>query len=647
MNLFFTLNETVSFPFFIVSANSLKISFVSDKAKKIINIEEDKEIFLSDLLSYEASLDNVITENIRTGETFYLTNHKPVNIENRYKLEDGSLFVAFSLQEEENYFEEIKKESLFKQMLLSLSTDFISMSIDTIDKSINNALKVLGEFSGVDRCYVFRFSDDYKYKSNTHEWCKEGIEPQIENLQNMPLTKFKYNADLFLNGTPLVVNDVNEMPEEAAAEKEEFLAEGIKSVIVLPMIYQNKTVGFIGYDSCAKKRFWTEDCLYSLKIVGDIITGAMIRENAERELKVNEERYRGFFENSGLGIFHTRLDGQILHFNQAFIELFGYENRKEFLPVCTTDHRFKDPDQRWKIAEILKKEGSVTNFDTILLKKGDIEFPARVHAKLINDGVDTFVEGFLEDITERREFENALVLAKDRAEKNDQLKSHFLAQVSHEIRTPINTILSFSQLLAEELKGQVPPDLEYSFSTMDSAGKRIIRTIDLILDMSQIQTDTFELIPKQFDIVDQVIKKLYREYSYLAEEKKLEFKMSVLTAQNEVMADIYTVEQILSNLIHNAIKYTDEGGVEIKANKIDKNFIVEVIDTGIGISEEFFPNLFNTFTQESQGYTRKYEGNGLGLALVKQYCDMNNIQIDVESEKNKGSVFRLTFQENH
>ncbi|MBL1214796.1 MAG: PAS domain-containing protein [Ignavibacteriae bacterium] len=249
-----------------------------------------------------------------------------------------------------------------------------------------------------------------------------------------------------------------------------------------------------------------------------------------------------------------------------------------------------------------------------------------------------------DDIKRREQVEEELKNAIVRVEKSEKLKTEFLAQMSHEIRTPINTILSFSDLIKDELGKYADDELSYGFTGMQSAGIRIIRTIDLILNMSELQTDTYEYKPKRVDIYNDVIKKLKIEYARLADEKGLDFLISGNYKNTIIHADEYAVFQIFANLIDNAIKYTNSGKIEIKfySNGAD-NLKISVADTGIGISEEFLPNLFTTFTQEEGGYTRKFEGNGLGLALIKKYCELNNAVIEVESKKHIGSTFTVSF----
>jgi len=250
-----------------------------------------------------------------------------------------------------------------------------------------------------------------------------------------------------------------------------------------------------------------------------------------------------------------------------------------------------------------------------------------------------------EDITKRKMMESEIIKAKEKAENSEKLKSEFLAQMSHEIRSPINVILSFSNLIKTELEGKLSEELSESFKTLDNAGRRITRTIDLILNMSEIQTDSYDYLPKNLDLNRDIIEQLYDEYKYLASEKGLDLFVNYRTGNSRLFADEYSLTQVFANLIDNAITYTERGKVDINVERNNNGDLqVEISDTGIGISEQYIPNLFKPFTQESQGYTRKFEGNGLGLALVQNYCVLNNADIRVESKKDQGSKFTVAFK---
>lgn len=244
---------------------------------------------------------------------------------------------------------------------------------------------------------------------------------------------------------------------------------------------------------------------------------------------------------------------------------------------------------------------------------------------------------------ERINYEKEMLKALDAADRANKLKSEFLAQMSHEIRTPINTILSFASLIKEDLSDHINDELKPSFNAMDNAGRRIIRTIDLILNMSEIHTGSYEPYFTEFNLMD-LVDNVYLEMMLLAKNKGIELILDSQDDEYLMYADNYTVGQIINNLVDNAIKYTQKGKVEIKVHKNENEaIVVEIEDTGIGISKEYLPYLFTAFSQEETGYTRKFEGNGLGLALVKSYCEINNATIQVESEKNVGTKFTVTF----
>jgi signal transduction histidine kinase len=248
------------------------------------------------------------------------------------------------------------------------------------------------------------------------------------------------------------------------------------------------------------------------------------------------------------------------------------------------------------------------------------------------------------DITEQKKAKLALIEAKETAEKSDRLKSEFLAGMSHEIRTPVNTILSYSSLLKDELKDVGVNDFSDIFHAISFGGKRLIRTVDSILNMSQIQTGTFDVSVEKTNLEEDILIPIFTEFKVEAFNKGLKFYFERFADNTTILGDSYSLTQLFNNLIDNALKYTNAGEVKIRTyNNGNNSLYVDVSDTGIGISENFLKNIFNPFTQETQGYSRKFDGNGLGLALVKRYCDLNEAAISIESKKGEGSTFTVKF----
>ncbi len=230
--------------------------------------------------------------------------------------------------------------------------------------------------------------------------------------------------------------------------------------------------------------------------------------------------------------------------------------------------------------------------------------------------------------------EEELLLAKERAERSDMLKSDFLAQMSHEIRTPINTIMNYTSLLKMEVEENVSEDNKGSFASIQNAAHRLLRTIDLILNISDLEAGTYDPKFELIDLENQIIIPVVNEFKQAAQNKNLDLIfLNSLSTKALTIIDSYTVYQSIANLVDNAVKYTEKGFVQVSLEQIEESFIVKISDSGVGISKNYIPKLFEKFSQEEEGYTRRYEGSGLGLALVKNYCTINNIHLSVESEK--------------
>ncbi|MCK9280238.1 MAG: GAF domain-containing protein [Melioribacteraceae bacterium] len=248
-------------------------------------------------------------------------------------------------------------------------------------------------------------------------------------------------------------------------------------------------------------------------------------------------------------------------------------------------------------------------------------------------------------ILEKKMMIETLISAKEKAEFSNKLKSEFLAQMSHEIRSPMSVIISFTNLIREVLGMNLTPELSEYFDGIDTASSRLIRTIDLILNTSEIKLGTYEPSISEIEIISEIIDGVRNEYDPLIRKKGLEFHYHSDLPKALINGDKYSLYQIFVNLIHNAFKYTQVGSISIiiKTNSEKGELYISIEDTGIGISEEYMENIFQPFMQEEMGYSRRYEGNGLGLALVKNYCDLNRISINVESKKGVGSKFTVTF----
>ena len=357
-------------------------------------------------------------------------------------------------------------------------------------------------------------------------------------------------------------------------------------------------------------------------------------------------RFLKAIERSPISVMITNTEGLIEYVNPYFEKTSGYafEEIKNKNPrFLKTDYYKKEDYQKlWEIIISGKEwKGEFLN----RRKNGENYWELASITSIKNDdGVITHYLSVKEDITHLKEVEIELIRAKENAEKADKLKDEFLAQMSHEIRTPINAILSFAGLLKDELVDKIDDDLKISFAVMERAGKRIIRTIDLVLNMAEMKTGYFKPSFEKIDVNTRITEVIEYDFKQTAKDKNLYLNFTYHSISNFVVADEYTFDEIIKNLIDNALKYTFFGGVEVNVyDSANNTLAVEVKDSGIGISSEYLPQLFDPFSQEEQGYTRKFEGNGLGLALIKKYTDINGAKIQVDSKKGEGSKFVVYF----
>lgn len=246
----------------------------------------------------------------------------------------------------------------------------------------------------------------------------------------------------------------------------------------------------------------------------------------------------------------------------------------------------------------------------------------------------------LEEIVEERTIE--LEKARDQAEAADKLKSAFLASMSHELRTPLNSIIGFTGIILQELAGPLNPEQEKQLKMVQKSSKHLLTLINDILDISKIESGRMEIESVKFDM-SELVRETILGLRSMAENKGLLLELSVDENIGEITSDPRRIKQIIINLVNNAIKFTDEGSVDVRCYLKDGFIYSEISDTGIGIKKNDMKHLFGRFRQLDYGLAREREGTGLGLVISRRLAELLNGEITAQSTYGKGSVFTFSF----
>lgn len=439
---------------------------------------------------------------------------------------------------------------------------------------------------------------------------------------------------------------------------------GCNSIIALPLIHENKVIGFLSIFSEEREHFSDEEIKLLSELTDDLLHGiGSIRMQRERErtlinLKESEERYRFIVENTNNVIYQLRFDTmKYQYINPAIEKLTGYTAGE------INDIGF---DRIIEKISNIKFEGETIEEETIRLNRqnniaGKLQADYLIRTKegeskwLTDYSYPWFDEngnllgaaGIISNITERKQAEDEIIKAKEQAEEMNRLKSNFLSNMSHELRTPMVGILGYSEIMrndAEDAMTKRMANLVYL------SGTRLMETLNLILDLSRLEAGKIEMKFSEIEII-RIIKTVLKEFEEQSGQKKLYLKIKTDYSSLWYSSDERMVKNVLTNLINNAVKFTSVGGVtvEISASEEEnrKYVAIKVIDTGIGISKEDQKIMWDEFRQASEGFNRCYEGTGLGLTLTKKFVEKLGGSITVESELKKGSAFILKFPVYH
>jgi PAS domain S-box-containing protein len=374
------------------------------------------------------------------------------------------------------------------------------------------------------------------------------------------------------------------------------------------------------------------------EIIGLVGIGLDITEQKlaqEKILKLSKG-----IEQSPASIEITDTEGIIEYVNPKFCETTGYSSEEIIGKHARILRSDKMPPETYVDLWETIKAGKVWQKELLNKRKdGSVFWESVTLTSIKNDkGLITNYIAIKEDISVRKQMEAELIQAKEKAEESDHLKSAFLANMSHEIRTPLNSIIGFSELLGDPDFDQEQKD-EFIRTIVDN-GNNLLVIISDIMDFSMLEARQMKIRPEKIS-TKKLLNELLADFSKKARQKGIEFRIDQSINNPDVLieSDLYRIKQIFNNLIGNSLKFTKEGYIEIGYQILNETITFHVKDTGIGIPSAYHQSIFERFRQVDLAKTRKYGGNGLGLAISKNLVELLGGKIWVESELNKYSDF--------
>ncbi len=480
------------------------------------------------------------------------------------------------------------------------------------------------------------------------------IEPTLELMANFVSSRGTANRDEVEAGQMLVdvtrrMNSIRNMVSELETTEVDLLAERVERAS----------------NQFAQTKF---TLILSTLVSTLLVTGTYVllrrhwrlqqatETQSQRHTREKEElaRYnQRLLESTGEGIYGIDNDGVCTFMNRAGSLILGGQP-KDFMgkEMHQLVHHKKSNEEPFPVEECpiykASRTGDGCRVDNEVFWRLDGKsVPVEYSSFPLKDGdrIDGAVVTF-NDISARNRSRQELQLAKESAEAANESKSQFLANMSHELRTPLNAVIMYSELLAEEAEDRNVPDFIPDLKRIRGAGKHLLELVNGVLDLSKVEAGKMELYPEKFNVAD-MVHEVASTALPLIEKNHNQVQVFVDPNVTTMFGDATKLRQVLYNLLSNASKFTKQGKVELRVSRDPSNACIrfQVIDTGIGMSEEQVSKLFQPFMQADASTTRKYGGTGLGLAIIKRFTEMMSGNVSLTSVLGEGTTFTVTVPE--
>ncbi|MEA3417315.1 MAG: PAS domain S-box protein [Thermodesulfobacteriota bacterium] len=560
----------------------------------------------------------------------------------------GVLSSGEDITERKKAKNELKKRSKLEYLINKVSVEMLDADIDTFDAAIQNSLDMIGISTGIDRNYIFLFSEDLTTMSNVYEWCIPGIEPQKGDLQNLSSDTFPWWMKKLKSKEYVYIPVVNDMPGEANLEKEILQMQDIKSLLVVPMFNKGKLIGFAGYDSVRKFTEWTEDEIGLLQTLSDIFTSALIRKQTQSVLMKSEKRFKDLFNSITDLVYTQDIKGRIISVNPAMQKAFEYED-KELIGHKAADFMKPElvPFFESEYFEKLKTQGYHEGI-TVYFKKNGEKVYIEYRASMVNpDDGEPYISGTGRDVTDKiLSKRNISKLQKQLAQAQKMESIGTLAGgIAHDFNNILFPVFGYLEMMLLDIPEDSP--LRGQLEEIFNGAKRARDLVQQILRFSR--QSGHEMKPLKVHLVIKEALKLIKS----SLPSTIEISQNIKTDCRLVMADSTQLHQVIMNLCTNAFHAMEKTGGKLIVNLKEVELAIEdlkdqamipgkyicltVADTGTGMDQGVIDRIFDPY------YTTKEEGKGtgLGLAVAHGIVKSHGGHISVYSEPGKGSEFQI------
>jgi len=385
-----------------------------------------------------------------------------------------------------------------------------------------------------------------------------------------------------------------------------------------------------------------------LIVAGLAVAVIVLRRTVTPDSRVTaaERTHRAFFDHAIEGIFRTTHDGRYLDANPALARIYGYENPAALIAGLTNiaGQLYIDPRRRGEFQALMQDHDEVTDFVSQIRRRDGAIIWISENARAVRDwqGRLVFYEGTVEDVTARMQADEDLRHALSEAEEASRTKTAFLAAMSHELKTPLNSVLGFSEILKTEMLGPIgkPAYREYA-ENIHNSGKRLLAVINNILDVTRLQAGAITLDARVLAVRDLAEEAIAQARAECGDGRDVTLDIPALPP---IDADWTRLKQALANLLSNAFKFTPPGGaISIRARMLDGGGLsIAIEDEGIGMEQDQIEAALEPFHQLDRSLSRRFEGTGLGLSIAKSLVELHGGALAIHSAPGEGTIVTVS-----